>query len=136
MSGSSPRKLMSFAAHASSRMEGSVEILMLAIERLRNTLDAENARIASGQPVDFHDFNLRKSQGLLELNRHAPNLAGLQLGPALAAALGHLQTRLETNRRLLSTQLKAARAVSDIITRAIRDSQSDGTYSDRYWMDE
>ncbi len=44
--------------------------------------------------------------------------------------------RLETNRRLLSTQLKAARAVSDIITRAIRDSQSDGTYSDRYWMDE
>jgi len=54
----------------------------------------------------------------------------------LAAALGDLQRRLETNRRLLSTQLKAARAVSDIITQAIRDSQSDGTYSDRYWMNE
>jgi len=32
--------------------------------------------------------------------------------------------------------LTAARAVSNIITQAIRDSQSDGTYSDRYWDDQ
>jgi len=121
---------------ANGRPQSPAAAILPVIERLAQTLDEENEAIARRGPVDYDAFNHRKSQGLLELNRHAPNLAGLRLGPALAAALGHLQTRLETNRRLLSTQLKAARAVSDIITRAIRDSQSDGTYSDRYWMDE
>jgi anaerobic glycerol-3-phosphate dehydrogenase len=100
------------------------------------TLDEENEVILRRGPVDYDAFNRRKSQGLLELNRLTPSLAGMRLGPALAASLAGLQSRLETNRRLLSTQLSAARAVSNIITRAIRDSQSDGTYSDRYWVDE
>jgi hypothetical protein len=121
---------------ANGRPQSRAAAILPVIERLTRTLDEENEAIARRGPVDYDAFNHRKSQGLLELNRHAPNLAGLRLGSALAAALGDLQTRLETNRRLLSTQLKAARAVSDIITRAIRDSQSDGTYSDRYWMDE
>jgi uncharacterized membrane protein YccC len=121
---------------ADGRPQSPAAAILPVIDRLARTLDEENAAIARRGPVDYDAFNHRKSQGLLELNRHAPNLDGLRLGPALAAALGDLQKRLETNRRLLSTQLNAARAVSDIITQAIRDSQSDGTYSDRYWMDE
>ncbi|THD49353.1 MAG: flagellar protein FlgN [Bradyrhizobium sp.] len=111
-------------------------VIMPVIERLLRTLDEENQTILKRGPVDYDAFNRRKSQGLLELNRLTPSLKGMRLGPTLAAGLANLQARLETNRRLLSTQLTAARAVSDIITKAIRDSQSDGTYSDRYWMDE
>ena len=121
---------------ADGRPQSPAAAILPVIDRLARTLDEENEAIARRGPIDYDAFNHRKSQGLLELNRHAPNLAGLRLGPAPAAALGDLQKRLETNRRLLSTQLNAARAVSDIITQAIRDSQSDGTYSDRYWMDE
>jgi hypothetical protein len=121
---------------ANGRPQSPAAAILPVIERLARTLDEENEAIARREPVDYDAFNHRKSQGLLELNRHAPNLAGRQPSPALAAALGDLQKRLETNRRLLSTQLKAARAVSDIIAQAIRDSQSDGTYSDRYWMDQ
>jgi hypothetical protein len=79
---------------------------------------------------------LRKSQGLLELNRLAPALASNHVGPVLRAALADLHAKLETNRRMLRTQLQAARAVADIIARAIRESQSDGTYSARSWLDD
>ena len=120
----------------SARPPSLSSVILPVIERLLQTLDEENEVILRRGPVDYDAFNRRKSQGLLELNRLTPSLAGMRLGPALAASLAGLQSRLETNRRLLSTQLSAARAVSNIITRAIRDSQSDGTYSDRYWVDE
>ena len=118
------------------RPHSPASVIMPVIERLLQTLDEENEAILRRSRVDYDAFNRRKSQGLLELNRLTPSLKGMRLSPALATGLDGLQKRLETNRRLLSTQLTAARAVSDIITRAIRDSQSDGTYSDRYWIDE
>ncbi|HZZ61570.1 MAG TPA: hypothetical protein VFE63_10385 [Roseiarcus sp.] len=37
------------------------------------------------------------------------------------------------NRRALGVQLKPAAAIADIIARAIRDGQSDGTYDARAW---
>ena len=125
-----------FKLAANGRPQSTAAMILPVVDRINQVLDEENEAIARRGSIDYDAFNHRKSQGLLELNRLTPSLAGLRLGPALAGALGDLQTRLETNRRLLSTQLTAARAVSDIITQAIRDSQSDGTYSDRYWMDE
>jgi hypothetical protein len=126
--------VLKFASNG--RPQSPAAMILPAIERINLALEEESQAIARRGPVDYDAFNRRKSQGLLELNRLAPSVAGQRLGPVLAAALGDLQTRLETNRRLLSTQLTAARAVSNIITQAIRDSQSDGTYSDRYWDDQ
>ncbi len=111
-------------------------MILPVVDRLRQTLDEENEDIARRGPVDYHAYNLRKSQGLLELNRLAPALADNQVGPVLRAALADLHAKLETNRRMLRTQLQAAQAVSDIIARAIRESQSDGTYSARSWLDD
>ncbi len=120
---------------ASSRLASSVEMLLPAIERLQNTIDAENAQIASRRPVDFHDFNLRKSQGLLELTRLMPNVAGTEISPNLRAALTGLRAKLEDNRRILRVQLKAVQEVSEIISRTIQAGQSDGTYSDYAWRE-
>ena len=44
-----------------------------------------------------------------------------------------LQAALEANRRALGVQLKASVAVAEIIARAIREAQSDGTYDARGW---
>jgi hypothetical protein len=118
---------------ASSRLADSVEMLLLAIERLRATLDAENAQIASRKKVDFHQFNLRKSQGLLELTRLMPVVAGTEIGPELRAALIGLRAKLEDNRRILRVQLKAVQEVSEIIAKTIQAGQSDGTYSAHVW---
>ena len=130
-----PRRLVASSSIASSRMAGSVEVLMLAIERLQNTLDAENALIADRRPVDFQEFNLRKSQGLLELTRLMPLFAGAEIGLSLRVALVGLRTKLEDNRRLLRVQLKAAHEVSEIIARTIQAGQSDGTYSEFAWRE-
>jgi hypothetical protein len=123
------------SAVASARMAGPVEMLMLAIERLQRTLEAENARIASRAPVDYHQFNLHKSQGLLELTRLMPLFAGTDISLSLRVALAGLKTKLEDNRRLLRVQLRAAHEVSEIIARTIQAGQSDGTYSEFVWRD-
>jgi hypothetical protein len=120
---------------APGRQGGSVEMLLLAIERLQSALEAENAQIASRKAVDFHQFNLRKSQGLLELSRLMPVVAGADVGPNLRAALVGLKARLEDNRRILRVQLKAVQEVSEIITRTIQAGQSDGTYSAYAWRE-
>ncbi len=125
----------SFAAANSSRGQSPIAMILPVVDRLRRTLDEENEDIGRRGSVDYHAYNLRKSQGLLELKRLAPALADMQVGPVLRVALADLYTKLETNRRLLRTQLKAAQAVANIIARAIRESQSDGTYSARSWLD-
>lgn len=111
-------------------------MILPAVDRLRKTLEEENEDIARRGRVDYHAYNMRKSQGLLELKRLAPAIAGNPIGPVLHDALVDLQAKLEINRGLLRTQLDAAQAVADIIARAIRESQSDGTYSPRLVMDE
>jgi hypothetical protein len=110
-------------------------MLMLAIGRLQKALDAENAQIASGGVVDFQEFNFHKSQGLLELTRLMPAIAGAEIGLSLRVALVGLRTKLEDNRRILRVQLKAVQEVSEIIARTIQAGHSDGTYSAFSWRD-
>jgi hypothetical protein len=133
MSGAAPRA--STLAAPSGRLAGSVDALLLAIERLRSALEAENAQIASRKAVDFREFNLRKSQGLLELSRLMPIVAGAETGPLLRAALVDLKAKLEDNRRILRVQLKAVQEVSELIARTIQAGQSDGTYSAYVWRE-
>jgi hypothetical protein len=135
MSGAAPRPSIFSPAAASGRLTGSVEALLLAIERLRVTVEAENAEIASRKVVDFREFNLRKSQGLLELSRLMPTVAGAEIGPQLQAALRGLKAKLEDNRRILRVQLKAVHEVSEIIARTIQAGQSDGTYTAYVWRE-
>ena len=102
------------------------------IERLIATVDAENRDLEQGRRVKYEVYSLNKNQGLLELNRLLPALAVAAAGP-LRDALAELHTKLEINRRALAVQLKACEAVSEIITRAIQDGQSDGTYTALAW---
>src|ERR1700744_6007292 len=101
------------------------------IERLIATVDAETRDLEQGRKVRYDTYSLSKNQGLLELNRLVPALAGAA-GP-LRHALAELHAKLEINRRALAVQLKACEAVSEIITRAIQDGQSDGTYTALAW---
>ena len=110
----------------------AASVALPIIERLIATLDAENRDLEQGRRVKYEAYSLSKNQGLLELNRLIPALAGAAAGP-LRAALAELHAKLEINRRSLAVQLKACEAVSEIITRAIQDGQSDGTYTASAW---
>src|ERR1700727_2529203 len=103
------------------------------IERLIATVEAENRDLEQGRGVKYEVYSLNKNQGLLELNRLLPALAVAATAGPLRDALAELHVKLETNRRALAVQLKACEAVSEIITRAIQDGQSDGTYTALAW---
>lgn len=103
------------------------------VERLRETIEAETRDIEQGRPVKYEAYSLRKNQGLLELNRLVPALNRATTCGPLREALADLHAKLEINRRALSVQLKACAAVSEIIAGAIRDGQSDGTYTALAW---
>src|ERR1700759_4117130 len=94
---------------ASSRAARAKELIAPVIERLLQTLDEENEQIALGKRADYESLNLRKSQGLLELTRLAPMVAGAEATPSLRNALETLRVKLDANQQLLKVQLNAAR---------------------------
>ena len=101
-----------------------------AIEYLGAVVDQETEALRARAMVDLGEFNNRKNQGLLELNRA---LRGLDTGAAsrVGARLAGLRAKLDVNRALLKTHLEAVREVASVVSEAIRDSDSDGTYSSR-----
>jgi hypothetical protein len=118
-----PRRVQSPAAAAA----------LPIVERLIATINAENRDLEQGRRVQYEAYSQSKNQGLLELDRLAPVLGGATAAGPLRDALAELHATLEINRRALAVQLKACRAVSEIIARAIQDGQSDGTYTALGW---
>ena len=110
-------------------MDGT-DAALAVVRRLLQTLQSENAAVSLNRGMTDHsEYNILKSQALLALNCCAPKLVYAEINPALQTALQDVLVELETNRRLLATELQAAQAVAAIIARAIREVQSDGTYT-------
>ena len=129
MSNSLPRE-------RSVAVDRALELVLPVLERLGVAIEAENQELVRRQRIDYQANSRRKNQGLLELTRLGNALASVRGHPAAAAALADLNAKLETNHRLLGTQLRAAKTVSDIVARTIREGQSDGTYSAHPWRNE
>lgn len=102
--------------------------LVSALDRLDEILDTENAAFLTGAALDLEEINRRKTRSLLELSRAA---RALPVGEdaALAARIGRLKEKLDQNRYLVSVQLTAAQEVGRILDGALREADSDGTYS-------
>jgi hypothetical protein len=105
----------------------SPETARAALARLEKALDDENEALANFNASSIADFSRIKTQCLLELQR--PAGMNPAQDPGLQMRLQELQQKLELNRWLLNLHLEAAKEVSSVITAAIRDAESDGTYS-------
>ena len=115
------------AAGAAGAPLGSI---LSIVEALTVALTEENEALRRGtSPIAYQSYNERKSHALLMLNRLAPTLPADALDGPFKTAVAELHKGLTLNKQLLGLQLQAAQAVSDMIVRAIRDGQSDGTYS-------
>src|SRR6185503_19748050 len=99
------------------------------IERLEEVVDQETAALRNRTAIDLKDFNNRKSQGLLELNRALRGLDNPPKDRTVTTRLAGLRTKLDVNRAVLETHLAAVREVATVLADAIRDAESDGTYS-------
>jgi hypothetical protein len=100
-----------------------------AIERLAETVEQETAALQSRKRFDLKEFNDRKSHGLLELTRAMRQIEGAPPDALLLARLAGLRRKLETNSTALKLHLDAVREISAAMAEAMRDADSDGTYS-------
>jgi hypothetical protein len=103
--------------------------LRQAAERLLQLLERETAALCTRQPVDMDDLCNRKNQALLELSRIGRRVEHDAVDDRLRATLAELRRRLDENRSALKLHLQAVGEVADILATAIRDAESDGTYS-------
>jgi hypothetical protein len=100
-----------------------------ALYRLEKALDQENEALAAFDSRNLSEYSRIKTQSLLELQRSATVLSRDDVPAELLQLLTTLRQKLEVNRWLLLLHLEAAREVTTVITSAIRDAESDGTYS-------
>ena len=111
------------------RPSAAVEACLRAIERVEQLIDQETLALRGHQLGALADFNHRKSHGLLELTRAIRTLGNAAVSESLQPRLLSLQAKLRENADALFLHLRAVQEVSALMTRAIRDGESDGTYS-------
>ncbi|AHB47754.1 hypothetical protein W911_03985 [Hyphomicrobium nitrativorans NL23] len=119
------------ASMAGLPVGGSAPISMLeiAIQRLEEIVDQETKALKQRETIDLKGFNDRKSQALLELTRWMRNISGVEANPQIAARIGALKEKLLVNQAVLKLHLEAVREISASMADAIRQSESDGTYT-------
>jgi hypothetical protein len=106
-----------------------LESLIRTIVGLEAVVEEETQALQLRQPVDLDVFSNRKSQGLMELNRSMQHIDGARHRTQLAPRLDSLRSKLAANQAALALHLEAVREISGIIANAIREQDSDGTYS-------
>ena len=99
------------------------------IARLEEVVDHETAALKQRAAIDLREFNNRKSQGLLDLSRCLRTFHGAAPSKAALARLAGLRAKLAVNQTALKLHLEAVREITTIVSDAIRDAESDGTYS-------
>lgn len=114
---------------ADARLISLRENLVNTIARVTRIVDLETEMLRRCQPIDLATFNHQKSHGLLDLMRAMRSVGPTSFDREALEELAALREKLENNLSALDIHLKAVRQVSALITRAIEDDNSDGTYS-------
>jgi hypothetical protein len=107
---------------ASAALKHTADRLLLLLER-------ETTALRTRQPVDMDDISTRKNQALLELSRIGRRIERDAVDDELRSTLAELRRRLAENQSVLQLHLQAVGEVADILATAIRNAESDGTYS-------
>jgi hypothetical protein len=99
------------------------------VKRLQVALAEETACLTSGRATDLSQFNNRKGQGLLELNTALAAVAGGPQHREVIEQLVCLKAKVDENMRALRLHISALNEITGILTDAIKEAESDGTYS-------
>ncbi|SFI19710.1 flagellar biosynthesis protein FlgN [Bradyrhizobium sp. cf659] len=109
--------------------------LLAAIRRLEGIVEEETVALATGKKIDFDDFSARKSRSMLEFVRLMRARMHLGSEVEITEEIQRLREKLERNRSILEMHYDAVREVATIIVKAIREADSDGTYTGRSAQD-
>jgi hypothetical protein len=114
---------------APPRSQASVQAAFYeAIGRMEALVDQETALLRENRAVELNDFNHRKQQGLLEINRILRNFSQFDIQLVDCDCIRRLVGKLEVNRQILAHHLRAMDEISSLVSRAMQEAESDGTY--------
>lgn len=123
------------AAKSAAERSDEVHGLLTAIRRLESIVEEETAALATGRKIDFDDFSARKSRSMLEFVRLMRARMHLGGETEITEEIQRLREKLERNRSILEMHYDAVREVATIIVRAVKEAESDGTYTGRAAQD-
>jgi len=103
--------------------------LLATIRRLESIVDEETIALETGKRIDFDEFSARKSLSMLEFVRLMRKRMHLRGETQITEEIRNLRQKLERNRIILEMHYDAVREVATIIGTAIKEAESDGTYS-------
>jgi hypothetical protein len=122
-SGAQPRSQV-----AAQRSQGAQAAFHEAIGRMEAIVDQETALLRENRAVELTEYNNRKQQGLLEINRILRNFSEFDIQLVDRDCIRSLVRKLEANRQILAHHLKAMDEISTLVSRAMQEAESDGTY--------
>ncbi|MBB4428086.1 hypothetical protein GGD66_006672 [Bradyrhizobium sp. CIR48] len=120
---------------ADAARSDEVRGLLAAIRRLESIVEEETVALTTRQKIDFDDFSARKSRSMLEFVRLMRARMHLGGDVEVTEEIRRLREKLERNRSILEMHYDAVREVAGIIVKAIKEAESDGTYTGRAAQD-
>ena len=99
-----------------------------AVCRMEGVVDQETALLRENRLVELTGFNHRKQQGLLEINRILRNFSPGDMQLVDRGLIRRLVLKLEANRQILSHHIRAMDEIASLVSRAMQEAESDGTY--------
>jgi hypothetical protein len=112
----------------SARSQANAAALHDALDRMEASIEQETTSLRENHVVDLTDFNHRKHQGLLEINRLLRHFDAADFAAVDRARVKKLVARLDDNRTMLAHHMRAVDAIATLLTRAMQEAESDGTY--------
>jgi flagellar biosynthesis/type III secretory pathway chaperone len=122
----------SSSAPKSAENQAVLDSIRHAASRLIELLDQETAALRKRNTGDLKDFNNRKAQALLDLDRATRMLQGERPDEATLRLISTLREKLDLNQHVLSMHIEAVREIASVIADAIQEAESDGTYTHSY----
>ncbi|MGH1418903.1 MAG: hypothetical protein ACRBCJ_08610 [Hyphomicrobiaceae bacterium] len=103
--------------------------LLNLISELLQVLEIEHKSLNNVVDSDLGELGDRKLQLLAAFSRIKRDVANLSKSEELHRKLQELRTALDENQRTLEIHIRAVNDVADTISSAIKESDSDGTYT-------
>lgn len=126
---SAPRRSASAPRGATNDPEAARAVIITIIRRIEGYLDEETTALIDPLKFDFKASSDRKSQGLLDLNQALRRLQRTDVNADLQVRLGTFREKLAGNLRKIRLHLDAVKEIVSILSEAIQNAESDGTYT-------
>jgi hypothetical protein len=104
-------------------------VVISVVRRIESYLDEETAALEKYIDFDFKASNDRKSQGLLDFNQAIRRLQPSDVNADLKGRLAVFRQKLAANLRTIRLHLNAVKEIASIVSEAIQNAESDGTYT-------